>query len=70
MTVEVSSEKGIGEVTFEVVNLTGSLIYTRKVAAQDEFMTTTLPTKALPAGTYFIKILNGSNVWQHKFIKQ
>lgn len=70
VTVEVSSEKGIGEVSFDVVNITGSILYNRKVIATDEFTRTTLPTESLPAGTYFVKITNGSNVWQHKFIKQ
>ena len=69
-SLEVEVEKGTGEVIVELFDLAGKQIYNQKIQALTERLNVDVPTDDLQAGTYLIRIKNGSNIWQHKIIKQ
>jgi hypothetical protein len=70
LTVEVELEKNIkGDVSIEVFDMVGKLIYSKKVVADGSKLNVNIPTEDLVSGAYLLRMKNGNDTWQQKITK-
>ena len=71
LSVEIDIEKNIkGDVTIDVVDMTGKIVQTKKLVAEGRRVSFNLPMDGLTSGTYLIRMKNGNDTWQQKITKQ
>ncbi|HAS45716.1 MAG TPA: hypothetical protein DCS93_34860 [Microscillaceae bacterium] len=72
LTINLSSNVNQGQVKVELLTLQGQVMYTKEIDTTNDvdFSSLTLNTKALPAGTYLVKIIQENKVSISRVVKK
>jgi hypothetical protein len=69
LNLEIDVDRRAGEVVVDIFDAIGKQFYQKKVQPAKDNTNFVVPTASLPAGSYLIRVTNGSDTWQQKITK-
>ncbi len=70
LTVEYNAPKAIGDLTADVYDTTGRLVFTKKIKLTEQLTSFQLPLYTIPFGSYVLRLSQANSVTQHRFVKK